>query len=415
MIKLITVDRLRPGMYLHDLNCDWTSHPFVRSRFLLEDPDDIAKIVSSGFKEIYIDTSRGLDDANAPTAEEVRQRVDADMLRAATATATATAKPEVPIRLTVSEEMGKARKIYEQTGRVVRDLMIDVRLGHAIRVADVEAVVEDIAASVERSRGALISLLRLKRADDYTFQHCVAVGTLLVTFARSMGLDPETVREAGVGGLLHDVGKMKVPDAVLKKPGRLTDEEFLLIKRHPSDGHATLVETGSIGDIPLDITLHHHERMDGTGYPEKLAGDDITLLARMSAIVDVYDAITSDRCYHKGMEPTEALRKMFEWSKFHFDEKLVQRFMRTIGIYPVGTLVMLESGRLGVVTEQTEGNLLAPKVCAFFSAKQSCYIKPITVDLAKSMGRGGADRILGYEQPQKWNVDPSRFLTAQPA
>ncbi len=409
MIKLITADRLQPGMYLHDLNCDWMSHPFVRSRFLLEDPADIAKIVASGIKEIYIDTSRGLDDANAPTVEEVRQRVDADMIRAATA------KPEVAIQRTVSEEMGKARKIYEQTGRVVRNVMNDVRLGHAIQVADVEAVVEDITASVARSSGALISLLRLKRADDYTFQHCVAVGTLLVTFARSMGLDPETIREAGVGGLLHDVGKMKVPDSVLNKPGRLTDEEFLLIKRHPSDGHSALVETGSVGDIPLDITLHHHERMDGTGYPEKLAGDNITLLAKMAAIVDVYDAITSDRCYHKGMEPTEALRKMFEWSKFHFDEKLVQHFMRTIGIYPVGTLVMLESGRLGVVTEQTEGNLLAPKVCAFFSAKQNCYIKPETVDLGKSMGRGGADRIVGHEQPQKWNVDPTRFLTAQPA
>jgi len=409
MIKLIAVERVQPGMFLHDLNSDWMSHPFVRSRFLLEDPADIAKIVAAGIREIYIDTARGLDVVDAPTAEEVRDRIDADMLRVAAA------KPEPPKLRTVAEEMGRARKIYEQTGRVVRNVMNDVRLGHVIQTADVEAVVEDITESVARSSGALISLLRLKRADDYTFQHCVAVGTLLVTFARSLGLDAETVREAGVGGLLHDVGKMKVPDAVLNKPGRLTDEEFLLIKRHPSDGHAALVQAGSVGDIPLDITLHHHERMDGTGYPDKLPGDRITLLARMAAIVDVYDAITSDRVYHRGMAPTDALRKMFEWSKFHFDETLVQQFMRTIGIYPVGTLVMLESGRLGVVTAQTEGNLLLPRVCAFFSAKQNCYIKPETVDLSKSMGRGGADRILGHELPQKWNVDPTRFLDATSA
>lgn len=403
-IKLIATEKLQPGMFLHDLNCDWLSHPFARNRFMVDDTGDIAKIKAAGIREVYIDVSRGLDVADAPTAQEVQAKVEQEMIRVAEAKA-----PPVP-RRSVAEEMLRARKIHEQTGKVVRNVMRDVRLGRAVQVAAVESVVEDITDSVARSSGALVSLLRLKQADDYTFLHCVAVGTLLVTFTRSMGMDAETVREAGVAGLLHDVGKAKVPDAVLNKPGRLTEEEFATIQRHPVDGHEALVATGGIGEIPLDVTLHHHERMDGSGYPDRLPGEDITLLSRMAAIVDVYDAITSDRCYHKGMAPTDALRKMFEWSKFHFDEPLVHQFMRTIGIYPVGTLVRLESGRLGVVIEQAEGNLLAPKIRTFFSTRQNVYLKPEVVDLSRSMGYGGADKIASHELPSKWGVDPMRFL-----
>ncbi|HZR02090.1 MAG TPA: HD-GYP domain-containing protein [Burkholderiales bacterium] len=227
----------------------------------------------------------------------------------------------------------------------------------------------------------------------------------MVTFARAMSLDVHTVRQAGIGGLMHDLGKMLMPDEVLNKPGKLTESEFALIKRHPEEGHRLLVESGEFGDIPLDITLHHHERIDGSGYPHKLPSERITLLAKIDAIVDVYDAITSDRCYHKGLPPTDALRKLFEWSKYHFEEKLVHQFMRTIGIYPVGTLVRLESGRLGVVTEQTAGNVLAPRVRVFFSARSNCYIKPELIDIAR-----GSDCIAGHELPAQWGLDPARFL-----
>lgn len=397
MIKKITIEQLTIGMYIHDLNIDWMSHPFLRQRFQVEDDGDLSKIRASGVRDLCIDTERGLDVADAPIDTGVREEVEQRMLKAAGE------PPPAPVSTT--EELNKARKVYEQAGNIVRSVMRDVRLGRAVEVAEVEAVVEDITASVSRNSGALISLLRLKQADDYTFLHCVAVGTLMVTFARSMGLDPETTRQAGIGGLMHDLGKMKVPDAVLNKPGKLTDGEFALIKCHPEEGHRLLLESGQFGDIPLDITLHHHERIDGSGYPHRLPADKITLLAKMSAIVDVYDAITSDRCYHKGMAPTDALRKLFEWSKFHFEEKLVHQFMRTIGIYPVGTLVRLESGRLGVVTEQTPGNVLGPKVRVFFSVRSNCYITPETVDIAHKV-----DRIQGHELPAQWGVDPARFL-----
>ncbi|MEO8039477.1 MAG: HD-GYP domain-containing protein [Betaproteobacteria bacterium] len=400
MIKKIAVEQVNTGMYVHDLNCDWLSHPFARKRFLLKDPADIDKIHATGIRELYIDTSRGLDVGDAPTEAEVKAEIDQRMLAAA-------AKSEpAPAKHSMADEMLRAKRVHEQAGRVVRTVLNDVRLGKVIQSADVESVVTDITDSVARNGGALLSLLRLKDADDYTFLHCVAVGTLMVTFARHLDLDSETIREAGIGGLMHDVGKMKVPDKVLNKPGKLTDEEFALIRQHPEAGHAILVESKAVGAIPLDITLHHHERIDGSGYPHRMPGDKIPTLVRMAAIVDVYDAITSDRCYHKGMPPTDALRKMFEWSKFHFDEALVHSFMRCIGIYPVGTLVRLASDRLGVVTDQTEGNLLAPRVRVFFSIRNNCYIKPEELDLTRT-----EDRIAGHELPQKWGVDPMRFLT----
>jgi HD-GYP domain-containing protein (c-di-GMP phosphodiesterase class II) len=236
------------------------------------------------------------------------------------------------------------------------------------------------------------------------------VCTLLVAFCRSRELDGESLYQAGLGGLLHDTGKALVPDHILNKPGRLTDAEFAIVKKHPRDGYEILRQTAGIGPIPLDITLHHHERLDGSGYPEQLIAADISELAQMAAIVDVYDAITADRVYHKGIPAAEALRKIYEWSKFQFNPVLVQEFMRCVGIYPVGTLVLLESGRLAVVVEPHETSLLTPKVNVFFNTRSQAYIQPQTVDLARGLGFGGGDRIVRHESPAKWQVDPVRFL-----
>lgn len=404
MIKQITPDQLKPGMYIHDLNCDWMSHPFVRSRFLLEDPRDIRKIVDAGIREVYIDTKRGADVPDAPTVQEVRADIEREMQRVAEAPIV------VDARVSAAEEMQRATSIHQQAHRIVKQVMQDVRLGRAVEIEAVEGVVEDITASILRNAGALIGLGHIKDADEYTFLHSVSVGTLLVAFCRSMKMDDRTIRQAGIGGLLHDTGKAKTPSHILNKPAKLTDEEFAIIRRHPQDGHDILVQTPDIGELPLTITIQHHERVDGSGYPHHLPADGIHTLGKMAAIVDVYDAITADRVYHKGMEPTDALRKLFEWSKFHFDPLLVQSFLRCIGIYPTGTLVMLESGCLAVVTEQHQTNMLLPVVRTIFDSKKHVYVTPEYVDLSRSMGAGGADRIVGHEIPEKWGIDPMRFM-----
>ncbi|MBS1170921.1 MAG: phosphodiesterase, partial [Burkholderiaceae bacterium] len=292
----------------------------------------------------------------------------------------------------------------------VMAMMHDARLGKAIELDKVEPVVQEITESILRNSGALIGLLRIKNSDDYTFLHSVSVCALLVAFCRSSGMDSALIHQAGIGGLLHDTGKALTPDSVLNKPGRLTDEEFEIMKRHPKDGYDILAKMPEIGNIPLDITLHHHERMDGSGYPDKLPGAQISTMAQMAAIVDVYDAITSDRVYHKGMSAADALRRIFEWSKHHFNPQHVHAFIRCVGIYPVGTLVQMESGHLAVVMEPHENNLLAPTVKLFFNTKANTYITPRIVDLSKPLGAGGADRILSHEAAEKWQVEPMRFL-----
>ena len=403
MIKRVAVGSLRPGMYVHDIGLGWLDHPFPFSHFALKTDDQVSELLALGLQTVLIDTSKGDDLQDAQTEEEARADATAKLMLLA-------AEKPRPIReVSVGEEIARAKQLHRRAGVVVRDIMRDVRLGKAVHAENVAALVDDITESVVRNSGALLSMLRLKNKDDYTFLHCVSVGTLMVTFGRSIGMEGEDLRQAGIGGFVHDVGKMKVPDAILNKPAKLTDHEFGVIRAHPSTGHAILRESSGVGDVPLDITLHHHERMDGRGYPEKLAAPDISLLARMASIVDVYDAITSDRAYHKGMEPTEALRRMMEWAEGgQLDAELLKRFIRCVGIYPTGTLVRLESGLLGVVTDQNARELLKPRVCVFFSAIDNLYVTPRAIDLAKTEG----DRIVADEDPLKWGVDPGRFLVA---
>jgi len=403
MLKKVDSSQLRVGMYIHDLDCGWMDHPFLRNRFAIASEDEIRKIRASGIRSVTIDCTRGLDMADAPTVAEAEAVTEAEVAAIA-------AKPAPPLRTTLAEEFDRARVIRRQAAGLVKTVMQDARLGKAVELDQVSPVVENITASILRNSSALLGLSVIKNKDDYTFLHSVSVCTLLVAFCRSRGLDAETTYQAGIGGLLHDTGKALVPDHILNKPGRLTDEEFAIVRRHPKDGYDILRRSAGIGAIPLDITLHHHERRDGTGYPDGQGEQDTSELAQMAAIVDVYDAITADRCYHKGMPAAEALRKMYEWSKFHFNPALTQEFMRCVGIYPVGTLVLLESGRLAVVVEPHETSLLTPKVNVFYSTKSQTYIKPQTVDLARGLGFGGGDKIVRYESPEKWQVDPLRFM-----
>ena len=409
MLKKVDSSQLRVGMYVHDLSCEWMSHPFVRSRFLISSDDEIRKIINAGIHDVVIDSARGLDVQDAPTLAEAQARTESELIDIAAVT------PAIVTRVAFGEELQRAAQVRQEAWSLVRTVMADARLGRAVEVDRVAPVVQNITESILRNPGALVSLLRIKNKDDYTFMHSVSVCALLVAFCRSRELDPDTTYQAGLGGLLHDTGKALIPDHILNKPGRLTDEEFDIVKRHPRDGYELLRKSPGIGPIPLDITLHHHERCDASGYPERQGEGQISDLAQMAAIVDVYDAITADRCYHKAMPAAEALRKIHEWSKFHFNPAFSQQFMRCVGIYPVGTLVMLESGRLGVVIEPHDTNLLAPKVNVFFDSKRNVYIKPHTVDLARPLGHGGGDKIVRHESAAKWQVDPMRFvMVAEP-
>lgn len=397
MIKRIRSEQLKPGMFIHDLNCGWIDHPFVFNAFLVKDEATIKTIVAYGIRELYIDTVAGLDVSDALTKEEVDSEIHEQIVRVAHA-----AKPPPPAPL--HEEIVVARQVHSEANQVVHSIMTDIRLGKQIEVEKVEPVVERVTESIFRNKDALTSLSRIKQKDNYTFQHSVSVCALLVSFTHAMDYERDVIMEAGLGGLLHDIGKMKVPDAVLNKPGALTPAEFTVMQSHAALGRDLLKQTAGIPETAILVASQHHERFDGTGYPDKLKDDGISLFGQMAAIVDVYDALTSNRIYHKGMEPTAALKKLFEWSKFHFNEELVQHFIRVIGIYPVGSLVSLESGQLAVVVQQGEKNLLQPLVRVIFDLEKG-FVTPRDLDLADSQ-----DRIVYHELPDKWGIDPFKYI-----
>ncbi|ERE05834.1 HD-GYP domain-containing protein [Chromobacterium vaccinii] len=404
MIKCIDVSELKVGMYIHDLNCDWMSHPFLINRFKVKDDSEIQKIADAGIHEVYIDTRKGLDLPSARSEGEVRKQLESELREIASREST------VVRRVEAAEEFGRARSIHDEANQIVRDILQDVRLGKQVELEQVEPQVEKLTESILRNGGALLSLCRIKDKDNYTFQHSVSVGALMVSFCNGLGMSKEVIHHAGIGGMLHDIGKMRVPNEILNKPGKLTEQEFQVMKCHVVESQKILHATRGISETAVLVAGQHHERHDGSGYPAGLKGEQISQLGQMAAIVDVYDALTSERCYHQGMSPTDALRKIYEWSKFHFNPELVQAFMRVIGIYPIGTLVRLESGRLGVVIEQNDNNLVSPKVKVFFSTKSNTHIAPEIVDLSRKMGFGGGDRIVKHESPEKWHIDPLRFL-----
>ena len=402
MIKKIGKGDLRTGMFIHDLNCGWLDHTFLRRRFPLKKEEDLRKILASGILEVYIDTERGLD-ASGPTQDEVDGEIRERMEESA-----ARSTGEAP-RTSHRQELEVARKVQSEATQVVASILQDVRLGRQIEVERLSPVVEQITESILRNQGTLVSLCRIKERDTYTFQHSVSVCALLVTFCRYLGMSREVIQEAGVGGMLHDIGKMRVPDRILNKPGKLTDPEFETMKGHVNLGLEILKQTPGVTDTVLRISGEHHERWGGTGYPNRKKAEEISQLGRMAAIVDVYDAITSNRVYHTGMEPSVALQKLFEWSNHHLDEELVQHFIQAIGIYPVGSLVRLESDRLAVVVEQGTAGLLYPVVRLVYDIKRGCQLQPTDEDLSR--GESGGDQILCAESPETWQVNPFDFLT----
>lgn len=393
MLKRIDSEHLKLGMHLHKLCGSWVSHPFWRASFILKDPKDIQRILDSGIKEVWIDADKGLDVDSGQSKAEADERMDVEISEPAGRTA------DMHKRVALSEEMQRAAEICSKSREAVVSMFQEARMGNAIEAKDALPLVEEINSSVLRNPGALISIARLKRADDYTYMHSVAVCGLMLALAQQLKLDQQQTRDAGLAGLLHDVGKMAIPPEVLNKPGKLTDAEFALVKTHSEEGHKMLLEGNGITEVALDVCLHHHEKLDGSGYPQRLQGDGISLFAKMGAVCDVYDAVTSDRPYKKGWDPAEAVRRMAEWSNSHFELAVFQAFVRAVGIYPVGTLVRLQSGRLGVVMDRPGQSLLKPQVKVFFSTKSKVRLRPETVDLA---GPGCNEKIAAHEDPAKW-------------
>ena len=395
MLKRIGVQQLQVGMYLEEFCSSWLNHPFWRSGFVITDAKDIERIRASSVSEVWIDCSKGLDVALgnvSVSVTEAKASIDAELNRAALGARPAEHNVD-------SEGYAQAAEVCAHAKQMVISIFQEARMGRAIDTVGAKQLVGEVLESVSRNDCALISLVRLKTVSEFTYMHSVAVCVLMVSLAGRLGLDREQTCSAGLAGLLHDLGKAAMPLDVLHKPGKLSDDEYAIIKRHPEEGSRMLKDCGIDGAV-LDVCQNHHTKIDGSGYPLGVKGNEISLYSRMAAVCDVYDAISSGRPYKAAWDPAESMRKMAEWTNGHFDPVIFHAFVKSIGIYPVGALVRLDSGRLGIVIGQSAASLLTPKLKVFFSTKRNARIPPVIVDLSDP---DCGEKIEAREDPAKWN------------
>jgi HD-GYP domain-containing protein (c-di-GMP phosphodiesterase class II) len=389
-------------MYLRGLDGPQMNHPFWRGDFLIKDEQMLREVQTCGAEHCWIDVFKRED---APVADEsapepVPQPVPEAAPTAAPVEAPKAQRPSKPKpeRVSFEDELVRAKRLRARSVETMRQLFDQVRFGNAIDPAPCVELVDDVVASIDRQPHALTSLIRLKTADEYTYVHSVAVCALMVALGRQLGLDDEQCREAGLAGMLHDLGKAVMPHEILNKPGKLTPEEFDIIKQHPRRGYELLIANQQTEGGITDVCLHHHERIDGTGYPDRLSGERISLFARMGAVCDVYDAVTSDRPYKAGWDPAHALSQMATWQG-HFDRAIFESFVKCLGIYPTGSLVRMRSGKLAIVVDQNPASLTRPRVKVFFSTKAGMPLPPKLIDLALP---NVSDQIECRESPENW-------------
>ncbi|MGQ3099778.1 MAG: HD-GYP domain-containing protein [Sphingopyxis solisilvae] len=416
MLLHLKPEEVEIGMFVDAFDGRWIDHPFWRSRFLVETEDQLARIRLSGVRAVIVDRSRSRiahqADA-APLAADRRKAAPGmgppwrgvERRRARIFAPLAGERPTRPA--SYAQERRRAERIIAKSKQAVIELFGAARMGGAVDTRRMASLAEAVGKSITRQSRAMIDLVRLKQKDEYTYLHSVAVCALMINFARHLKLDEAEVQALGVAGLLHDVGKVAIVDAVLFKPGKLTSCERRAVEAHPQAGHAFLLQSGDIPAAALEVCLRHHEKMDGTGYPGGLSGDGLSLYARMGAICDVYDAVTSDRPYKDAWTPCEALTAMQGWEG-HFDRQLLEQFADSLGFFPVGTLVTLSNGMLGIVTGSAGKDGEAMMVRAFFDCGLltevppfDCEIAPTTRDL----------RIIGRTSHTLWRfADWSRTI-----
>ena len=304
------------------------------------------------------------------------------------------------IRATYHEASTIAERIWQQSGVEGRPDPTAAR-----------GMVDTLAQAVAQNRTALIALTALKNYDNYTFTHMVNVSILTMAQARSLGIDGTLLREFGIAGLMHDIGKVRTPAEILNKPEKLTDAEFAIMKRHVVDGAEILRRTPEMPPIAPVVAFEHHLRRDGTGYPSGVARDTLNLATTLCSISDVYDAMRSQRKYQQSF-PSDRIRAVLEHNDGRqFDRDLVRRFVQLIGIYPPGNLVRLDTGEIGVVLKVYASDPHKPRVRVVTSSAGERLDKPYDVNLWESLAGGEwPTSVTAPLDPNEHQIDPLALM-----
>jgi HD-GYP domain-containing protein (c-di-GMP phosphodiesterase class II) len=394
MLRRIAPGQVKIGMFIHAFDESWLDNPFWRTRFLVKNTTDLDRIRESAVSSVVIDERRGLPlkagnpCQGAPTVPTLSG--PASSPRSASAQQQANS---------FAEEAERATQMVRAATDEIKNLFDAVHGGEVVNISAFSSTVVEVISSIKRNPRALIAITRLKSRDVYTYVHSLSVSALLTSFGRSLGMNEMEVYELGLAGLLHDIGKIFIPDTVLQKPVSLTDEEFAVVRTHPERGYHLLRQDPTTPDVVLDICRHHHERVDGTGYPFRLKGEGISRVARMAAICDVYDALTSNRAYKSAWTSQQAVTKMHRWVG-HFDPDLLLAFMKVIGVYPPGLLVRLPSDRLAV-TLLNGRRASRAKVRVFYCARTRTPLPLHDVFIEDS---ASDNEVLSEQVPLDWGI-----------
>ncbi|MGA1846053.1 HD-GYP domain-containing protein [Deferribacter abyssi] len=367
MIK-IPVDQIKLGVTILKTDKPWLNLSLMNKPVTDLNIKDILK--NYGVKEVFIKKDDIAEDIYG-----LEKSFKKELLKQAE-------KLDISKYTTTLKEIDELKSLHERAKKITKQLYLDARAGKSIDTDTAKKVVETFVDSCFKKPHLVVTLSRLKSFDEYTFVHSLNVGILSIVLGKRYGFDVPGLKKLGLGALLHDIGKMKVPDEILNKPGKLTEEEFVIMKKHPVYGYELLKSDPNMTEEALKAVYLHHERADGSGYPLGLKEPQIHLYAKIVSIVDVYDAITSKRVYHDAMLPPKALQTIFSWSEKHFNKILVKFFMEVVGIYPVGTLVLLDTGELAIVFEQNKDDPTRPKVLVITDERKKTT-EPYLFDLGK--------------------------------
>ena len=372
MLQKISTKDLAVGMFIANTGVSWLTHKGLCTLEGIIPTEDLLLKIQAKYSEAYIDLARSRKGSLPPAL--------ADLLHPKPVEGYLPPQPRVPMR----EELEVASAIYDDSIVKAKELMDNMRKGN-LTVSLEEPMVGDILESLDRNVDALFGLCKLRQADEYTYTHCVNVSVLATMFGRGLGLDRDMQKMLGLGGLFHDLGKAKIPMEIVNAPRKLSDAEFSIMKQHPALGYKQLISVPGIPDTLLAIVAEHHERYDGTGYPKGLKADEISLAGVITGIADVFDALSSRRCYKEALPLPKVTSILYSMRDRDFPASMVEKFIVLMGVFPVGSCVQLSDGRSGIVSGSNPANVLKPKVIVLQDDKGR-NIKQMELDLMNEQG-----------------------------
>jgi len=407
-------------MYVAELDRPWLETPFLFQGFYLETAKDISEL-QQYCKQVWVDMERCDDavfrDARSPAAAPAGA-TDLSGRRKARKT-----KPAQPPKTkeddvyrpmdtgVLRKEILEAKVAHQQTIGAVNDIFAAVRKGAGIELQTAKQAIEPMVETVVKNEDALSWLARMKKKDNYIHDHSIASCVWAMIFGKHLGLEQADLQLLGLGALLMDVGKTRIPTAVLVKKDALSLKEKMLVEKHVEFGREIIRRVEGVDARVIQIIESHHERYNGTGYPRGLKGNDIPVFARIASIVDTYDAMTTFRPYAEAVSTYEAMQRLNDLAGVEFQAEMVEQFVQAVGIFPVGTLVELSSGEVGVVIEQNRMRRLRPQIMLLTDQDKTALETFKTIDLrAQLVDAAGESLFIECGLPPgAYGLNPSEY------